>query len=77
MLTFEEFLERWPCSSLSIKRMLIILPTAFSTSKFLPKAKEILRKAQDELEEIMDQEEATEVFKICTYLYPLTVPKKH
>lgn len=45
--------------------------------KNLPRAKEILRKAQDDLEEIMDQDEATEVYKICTYLYPLTVTKKH
>lgn len=40
--------------------------------KYLPRAKEILRKAQDELEEIMDQDEAKEVYKVCTYLYPLT-----
>lgn len=40
--------------------------------KHLSKAKEILRRAQDELEEIMDQDEATEVYKVCTYLYPLT-----
>lgn len=45
--------------------------------KNLPRAKEILRKAQDDLEEIMDQNDATEVYKICTYLYPLTVTNKN
>lgn len=40
--------------------------------KYLPRAKEILRKAQDDLEELMDQDGANEVYKICTYLYPLT-----
>jgi uncharacterized protein (TIGR02147 family) len=45
--------------------------------KYLPRAKEILRKAQDDLEEIMDQDEAHEVYKVCTYLYPLSVSKRH
>ncbi len=44
--------------------------------KYLPKAKEILRKAQDDLEELMDQDEAKEVYKVCTYLYPLTKLEK-
>lgn len=45
--------------------------------KYLPKAKEILRKAQDDLEKLMDQDEASEVYKLCTYLFPLTNVEKH
>lgn len=44
--------------------------------KYLPMAKEILRKAQDDLKELMDQDDAKEVYKVCTYLYPLTVKEK-
>ncbi len=40
--------------------------------KTLPRAKEILRKAQDDLEEIM-QEDSHEVYRLCMYLFPLTV----
>lgn len=40
--------------------------------KYLPKAKEILRRAQDDLEKLMDQDQAKEVYKLCTYLFPLT-----
>jgi uncharacterized protein (TIGR02147 family) len=40
--------------------------------KYLPKAKEVLRKAQDDLEALMDQDDACEVYKVCTYLFPLT-----
>jgi uncharacterized protein (TIGR02147 family) len=42
----------------------------------IEKAKLILRKAQDEIEEIMDQGDAQEVYKVCTYLFPLTVEEK-
>lgn len=41
--------------------------------RHLPEAKEILRRAQDEIEALMDQDEPKEVYKICTYLYPLTI----
>lgn len=37
----------------------------------LPRAKEILRKTQDDLEELM-QGEATEVYRLCQYLFPLS-----
>lgn len=40
--------------------------------KYLPKAKEILRRTQDDLEKLMDQDQAKEVYKVCTYLFPLT-----
>lgn len=40
--------------------------------KHLPKAKEILRRAQDDLEKLMDQDQPKEVYKLCTYLFPLT-----
>ena len=41
--------------------------------KLLGKAKEIIRRAQDEIERIMLEEgEATEVYKTSTYLYPMT-----
>ncbi len=43
--------------------------------KTLPRAKEILRKAQDDLEEIM-QDDNSEVYRLCMYLFPLTVPKE-
>jgi uncharacterized protein (TIGR02147 family) len=38
----------------------------------LDKAKEIIRKAQDDLADLMESGEATEVYKTCTYLYPVT-----
>ncbi len=40
--------------------------------KLLDRAKEVLRKAQDEIEDLMHDESATEVYKVCTYLFPLT-----
>ena len=40
--------------------------------KYLPEAKLIIRRAQDELEELMDQDDPQEVFKFCTYLFPLS-----
>jgi uncharacterized protein (TIGR02147 family) len=36
------------------------------------RAKEIIRKCQDEVEEAMYDEDSTEVYRICTYLFPLT-----
>jgi uncharacterized protein (TIGR02147 family) len=38
----------------------------------LKRAKEIIRKAQDDLEELMADDEASEVFRVCMYLFPLT-----
>ncbi|MFZ4715845.1 MAG: TIGR02147 family protein [Bacteriovoracaceae bacterium] len=38
----------------------------------LPKAKEILRKAQDDLDELMRESQCTEVYRVCMYLFPLT-----
>lgn len=40
--------------------------------KTLKRAKEIIRKAQDDLEELMADEEAEEVYRVCMYLFPLT-----
>jgi hypothetical protein len=45
--------------------------------KHLPKAKEILRRTQDDLEKLMDQDQADEVYKVCTYLFPLTDLRKN
>lgn len=45
--------------------------------KYLPKAKEILRRAQDDLEKLMDQDQANVVYKLCTYLFPLSQDTKH
>lgn len=39
--------------------------------KSIKRAKEILRQAQDDLEELMN-EEAEEVYRVCMYLFPLT-----
>ena len=38
----------------------------------LNRAKEIIRRAQDELEELMNDENANEVYRVCMYLFPLT-----
>lgn len=38
----------------------------------LAAAKEIIRKAQDDLEALMDDGDAQEVFRVCMYLFPLT-----
>ena len=40
--------------------------------KSLSRAKEIIRKAQDDLEELMSDEDASEVYRVCMYLFPLT-----
>jgi uncharacterized protein (TIGR02147 family) len=40
--------------------------------KALKRAKEIIRKAQDDLEELMADGEAEEVYRVCMYLFPLT-----
>jgi len=40
----------------------------------IPKAKEILRRAQDEVSELLSVETATAVYRLSTYLYPLTQP---
>lgn len=38
----------------------------------LKRAKEIIRQAQDDLEALMDDGEAAEVYRVCMYLFPLT-----
>jgi len=38
----------------------------------LDKAKEIIRKAQDDIALLMESGDTTEVYKTCTYLYPIT-----
>lgn len=38
----------------------------------LPKAKELIRKFQDDLSELLESESGTEVYKFCTQLFPLT-----
>lgn len=38
----------------------------------IPQAKEILRKAQDDLDELMSEGKCTEVYRACMYFYPLT-----
>lgn len=40
--------------------------------KLIPKAKEILRKAQDDLDDLMSEGKCTEVYRACMYFYPLT-----
>ncbi|MGE3608197.1 MAG: DUF4423 domain-containing protein [Bacteriovoracaceae bacterium] len=40
--------------------------------ELLPKAKEILRKAQDDLAELMGEDNPNDVYRVCMYLYPLT-----
>ena len=42
----------------------------------LPKAKELIRKFQDDLSELLESESGTEVYKFCTQLFPLTKVKK-
>ena len=44
--------------------------------KLLPKAKEILRNAQLQLEELMEEGKQEEVYKLSMYLYPLTELKE-
>jgi len=41
--------------------------------KAIKRAKEIIRKAQDDIEAIMETSDATEVYRVCMYLFPLTV----
>lgn len=41
----------------------------------LPKAKEILRKAQDDLAQLMSDGDPQEVYRVCMYLFPLTTEK--
>ena len=40
--------------------------------KTLARAKEIIRQAQDDLEDLMCDEDASEVYRVCMYLFPLT-----
>jgi uncharacterized protein (TIGR02147 family) len=51
----------------------ITMPT---NPKLLPKAKELIRKFQDDLSALLESEPGTEVYKFCTQLIPLTKPKK-
>jgi uncharacterized protein (TIGR02147 family) len=43
----------------------------------LNRAKEILRQAQDDLESLMNDKDAREVYRVCMYLFPLTQLEKH
>ena len=43
-----------------------------ANSKNMSRAKEIIRKAQDDLEELMDDENSQDVYRVCMYLFPLT-----
>jgi uncharacterized protein (TIGR02147 family) len=52
----------------------ITMPT---NPELLPKAKELIRKFQDELSALLESEPGTEVYKFCTQLIPLTKPKNH
>ena len=47
----------------------ITMPT---TPELLPKAKELIRKFQDDLSELLESKPGTEVYKFCTQLFPLT-----
>lgn len=40
--------------------------------KSIARAKEILRRTQDELEELMNVDDAKDVYRVCMYLFPLT-----
>ena len=40
--------------------------------KLIPKVKEMIRKLQDDVDELMQDSNPTEVYKMNTYLYPLT-----
>ena len=40
--------------------------------KLMPKVKEMIRKLQDDVDELMQDSNPTEVYKMNTYLYPLT-----
>jgi len=43
-----------------------------ASSKHMKKAKEVLRRAQDEIEALMQDDDSEDVYRIATYLYPLT-----
>jgi len=40
--------------------------------KSIARAKEIIRQAQDDLEDLMNDEDASDVYRVCMYLFPLT-----
>lgn len=42
--------------------------------ELLPRAKEIIRRAQDDLEALMEEGNPTEVYKCANYLYPVSFP---
>ena len=46
--------------------------TFYGSPENLPRAKEIIRKAQNELESLMENAGGNEVYRFCTYLFPLT-----
>ena len=48
--------------------------TFYGSEKNLPRAKEIIRNAQNQLEALMESGGGKEVYRLCTYLFPLTVP---
>lgn len=47
--------------------------TFYGSAENLPRAKEIIRKAQNELESLMESGGGKNVYRFCTYLFPLTV----
>lgn len=42
----------------------------------MKRAKEIIRQAQEDLESLMHDETSTEVYRYCSYLFPLTTPEQ-
>lgn len=44
--------------------------------KLMPEVKELIRKFQDDVDELMQDARPTEVYKMNTYLYPLTKPQE-
>ncbi len=46
--------------------------TIATTPELLPRAKEIIRRAQDEIAELAADSPATEVYRLTSYLFPLT-----
>ncbi len=44
--------------------------------KLLPQAKEILRKTQDDLDDLMAGADPQEIYRLCMYLFPLTGESK-
>jgi len=62
------------------EKLLSIAPAKRDFSSFtlavdpslMPEAKEIFRRAQDELDQLMEEHSCKEVYRVCMYFYPLT-----